>query len=1185
MTDRVTPFSLADAPLDEGTVLLEASAGTGKTYTITGVLVRMLLEGVIDKVEQALVVTFTVAAADELKNRLREGIRTALSSCQGVAGSDPFFAGLGRHGADGAARLRQALDEFDQAAVMTIHGFCNRLLVESAFESDQPFDLQMTTDEAPLLTAAAADALRAGRAYDGPMFGAVLQCAKLPPERLVKLYRVWRRHPGTLLDPSPPRFAEQLARVGDAVQSAAAHWDDALLDLVDSYEWLQGKEPGGDARAYLRQSITHRAERPELALGCFADFGASKLGQVVKKAYRDRVGEPFFRACDEVARALEGAIDHLRVDLLSRMARRLAGIKREQAVLTYDDLLEQSHAAVTTSPRRHELIEALRSRYKVALIDEFQDTDARQYEVLSAAFSDRPLFLVGDPKQSIYAFRGADLRTYLDAAQDADVTRTLDTNYRSSSQLVHAVNRLFARRGAFVEAQVEMHAVQAAAGPDEKLLDDPDAGPALRFRTFPFVQDKKGQPKALSPTEHKRRIAADVAAEVRRLLTSDARLDGAPVLPRHVAVLTRSNDEAELIQTRLRDAGVVAVIGKAGDVLETEEVDDLERLLQAVIRPSDLLRARAALTSRIWGFDAPTLAALDHDERRLEDEMAKLDQWRTTWSRGGFVAMAEQMLRELDVDARWLARSGGERRLTNLHQLCEMLHTTEHEQRLSPEGLLEWLRDARAHRDSVAAERRELRLESDDDAVQILTMHSSKGLQFEVVFCPFLWTSRRADTRDVPLPDVTSDRPAPRTLRFRTTRDDDAWRQHEADRLAEDVRLAYVALTRARRRCYVHWGPITHTGKGYEWSALGWLLDPSLPGDTAGWQTDWGTAYRAASSSMYSDLEQIAQEAEGTIRVDTVSTDPAEAGGDVDPPRRTTPAGRPRRVPRRRPLAIHSFSSLVAGSEHAASGHDVRDPAAPSGEAGDGIFGFARGAEAGQCLHTILEEVDLDDLDGDATRRAVERTLATHGLADAGAHPVAIDPAGVVTQNLRDLAASIACPDGPAVAALCRGPKVIEWKFTLPMGTPAVAKLAAAFEEHGDAVASGYAARLRSLRPRELRGYLTGYADLIAEHDGRYWVVDWKSNHLGDCVEDYDQVALLTSMKQHDYILQYHLYVLAWHRHLEKRLPGYDYDQHFGGVCYAFLRGAVPGRDHGMFYDRPPRALVEALDRWAKEEA
>ena len=159
MTDCVTPFSLADAPLDEGTVLLEASAGTGKTYTITGVLVRMLLEGVIDKVEQALVVTFTVAAADELKNRLREGIRTALSSCQGVAVSDPFFAGLGRHGADGAARLRQALDEFDQAAVMTIHGFCNRLLVESAFESDQPFDLQMTTDEAPLLTAAAADAL------------------------------------------------------------------------------------------------------------------------------------------------------------------------------------------------------------------------------------------------------------------------------------------------------------------------------------------------------------------------------------------------------------------------------------------------------------------------------------------------------------------------------------------------------------------------------------------------------------------------------------------------------------------------------------------------------------------------------------------------------------------------------------------------------------------------------------------------------------------------------------------------------------------------------------------------------------------------------------------------------------------------------------------------------------------
>ncbi|MEC9048479.1 MAG: exodeoxyribonuclease V subunit beta [Planctomycetota bacterium] len=1185
MSPHVTPFSLEDAPLNQGTVLLEASAGTGKTYTITGVLVRMLLEGVIDKVEQALVVTFTVAAADELKNRLRAGVRTALSACEGEHVTDPFFAGLARHGSDGAARLRRALDDFDQAAVMTIHGFCNRLLVESAFECDQPFDLQMTTDEAPLLQNAAADALRSIREHDSPMFGALMSSAGLAPARLAQLFRVWRRHPGTLLEPEPGQLAELLDRLRAAVAAAATSWDDALPALVASFDWYKGEEPGRDAAAHLRQSAAQLHSQPELALAGLASFSTRRLRKTVQKKCREQLDEPFFHACEEVSRALEAATDQLRVDLLVRMEERLANIKREQAALTYDDLLTRSHHAVTCSPRRQELLASLRSRYAVALIDEFQDTDARQYEVLSAAFADRPLFLVGDPKQSIYAFRGADLRTYLEAAAGAGTTYTLGTNYRSSEQLVRAVNRLFSRRGAFVDERIAMHEVQANAKPSEKLLTDPDDGPALRFRTIPFVQDSKGQPKGLSPTESKDRIAADVAAEARRLLHGGACIDDKPVRPSDIAVLTRSNDEAERIQAHLRDAGIVAVIGKAGDVFDTDELGELVRVLQAILRPNDLPRARAALTSRIWGLDAPTIIALDQDEPRIEAELAKLDRWRATWSQRGFAAMTEQMLRELDVDARWLARAGGERNLTNLYQLCEMLHTAEHEQRLSPEALVEWIQHERAHSESVTAERRELRLESDEDAVQVLTMHSSKGLQFEIVFCPFLWTSRRAGTRDVPLPDATSDRPSQRTLRFRADQGDPAWRRHEADRLAEDVRLAYVALTRARRRCYVHWGPITHGGKGYEWSALGWLLDPNEGGVEAGWQTSWGSTYRASSSSMYADLERLAERAEGAIRVDSI-----ESSGKTEPPpapaaAAEVPATKRAPIPRRVPLAIHSFSSLVAGSEPGGHAHDVRDPAAPDAAPGAGIFGFARGAEAGQCLHTILEEVDLDDLSSAAARATVERTLSSHGLADPGAHPVAGDPAETVLANLRDLAAARACPAGPTVAALCRGPTLIEWKFTMPIGIPRVTELAAAFEEHGDDVARRYATRLRSLRPRELRGYLTGFADLIAEHEGRYWVIDWKSNHLGDRREAYDQAALTAAMEHHDYVLQYHLYVLAWHRHLRTRLHNYDYEEHFGGVCYAFLRGATPGQDQGMFYDRPPRALVEALDQWAKEEA
>lgn len=1187
MANGYERFSLADAPLDEGTVLLEASAGTGKTYTITGILVRMLLEGVVEHVEEALVVTFTVAAADELKNRLRAGVRRALGVCLGAEEEDPFFAGLARHGKQGAQRLRRALDEFDQASVMTIHGFCKRLLEESAFESDQPFDLDFAVDEGPLWQAAAADALRSLREHDGPMFGAVMHHAQLPPDELVPLYRGWRRYPDALLTPAEPQFGVHLCNLRASVHAAAANWDDELIERIEGFQWRKSggttKAPGkGDLHGYLHQHAAWMHASAERCLSFLDTFAPSAIKKRILKSEEFKLEHPFFAGCEEVHERWQVTLDHLRADLLQRMDDRLAALKQDRAVLTFDDLLGKAHGAIQHPTRREPLLRALGERYRVALIDEFQDTDDRQYEILSTAFANKPLFLVGDPKQSIYGFRGADLRTYLAAVGDAVTQNTLDRNFRSSQQLVQSVNQLFSRSGAFVEHDIRMHKVRANAEPTDLQLDDPDDGPALRFRTFAFEQDAKGQPKYLNPDESRRRIAGDVTAEIQRLLTAGVQRDGKPLLPRHIAVLTRRNVEAVMIQEHLREAGVVSVIGKAGDVFETEELVELERLLVAILRPNDMMRARAALTTRIWGCDAADLVALDQDERKLETELSRLDRWRQLWIHRGFVAMKEQLLQELEADTRMLARSDGERRLTNLQQLCEMLHEAEHDHRLSPEGLLHWLRHERTHKDEIDYQRRELRLESDEDAVQILTMHGSKGLEYDVVFCPFLWDGRNERIKNVSLPD---DGPHGRRFAFETDKEDEGWQRLEADRLAEDVRLAYVALTRAKRRCYVHWAPIGSNFGGYHWSALAWLLDPSPASEKHGWQTEWGKAYRAGSGSMYAELEKLAEATRGAVRVDQVGHGFAARGGEPEaaPPQATVPAGRRREVPARRPLAVHSFSSLVAGSEPGAHAHEVRDPSLRSDEPGDGIFGFARGAEAGQCLHTILENVDLGDLGSEASRDVVERTLTHHGLADADVHPGDLDPTAAVLQNLRDLAAARTTADGPTIAELCAGRSLVEWKFTLPIGVPDPQKLAARFAEHGDELARGYAERLRALAPRALRGFLTGFADLIAEHDGRYWVVDWKSNHLGNEVADYGDDAVLEAMQHHDYVLQYHLYVLAWHRHLQTRLPGYDYDQHFGGVSYAFLRGAQPGETSGMFYDRPPRALVEALDAWARE--
>ena len=294
MSAEVTPFSLVDAPLDQGTVLLEASAGTGKTYTITGLLVRMLLEDVVEHVEEALVVTFTVAAADELKNRLRAGIVRALKVCQGdaeAADGDAFFAGLARHGRVGAEKLRRALDEFDQASVMTIHGFCKRLLEESAFESDQPFELEFTTDEAPLLQTAAADALRAVRCYDTPLFGAVLQRAKVTPDRVVKLYREWRRHPGTRLEPARPQIAPHLAELLEALQEAADRWDPELLGRIAGWKW--NKKPGQvDATAHALERALAESARVRRRRGARAqEARARREARAAAVAAEDRQAE------------------------------------------------------------------------------------------------------------------------------------------------------------------------------------------------------------------------------------------------------------------------------------------------------------------------------------------------------------------------------------------------------------------------------------------------------------------------------------------------------------------------------------------------------------------------------------------------------------------------------------------------------------------------------------------------------------------------------------------------------------------------------------------------------------------------------------------------------------------------------------------------------------------------------
>ena len=1178
---NLTPFDLQQASLARGTVLLEASAGTGKTYTLVGVLLRMLLEGVVERLDQVLVVTFTVAATEELKTRLRDALWRTLRATEGEAEDDPFFVAMAK-AKDAKARVRAAIDDFDQVVIATIHGFCKRVLEEAAFESHEPFELEFTADPVPLLYRAAADALRATYEAEVTCRSALLHAKNVKPQKLVESYQLWQRHALLPMSPANPNPTAMLAALPARVDAAVAEWSDEARELLRNMEWRKDDDLfGEDLEAGIGAFEERLRRHPTLVLHQLLEMDpANMLKAHVKLTSKANLDHAFFRACGALAEATEEAFAHVRADLLLRMHDRVVLHKQRLGTSSFDDLLVRTHRALHDADHGQDLVAVLQQRYRVALIDEFQDTDALQYEIFATAFTGGSLFLIGDPKQSIYRFRGADLHTYKKARDAADRRHTLAENHRSSPQMVDAVSALFARPGAFADEAITMPPVHARARPDQLQING-DGEAVLRWR---FVAPEGGG-GWLPRDEAEERITADLAAEIARLLRSEARLDGRALRPNDFAVLTRSNRQAVLVQSTLREAGIPSAIGKAGDVFETEELLELQLFLQSVLQPGDLMRLRGALATRLCGHDLASLLALEGDDTRFDDEIARFDRWRRLWLRSGFVPMVEQALHELGVVRRFLAMPGGERRLTNLRQLFELLHDAEHGARLSPEGLFEWLQHERKHKDELDYTLRELRLESDGDAVQILTVHGSKGLQYEVVFCPFLWEGRDPTGAEIVADDQGDER-----LVFDLSEDPDDKCRAQAERLAEDLRLAYVALTRSKRRCYLHWGPISAPHPISPRSPLAWLLTPKprAPGCGADGApaADWvkqatDHAKEVDAPHWLENLQQRCVRSEGRMSVEVVPETPSvQRLSPAAPPPTLSPPRHARK--KRTARGLHSFTSITAGAPPVEPLADVVDAATDANvvQPATGIFGFARGAHAGQCLHSILEHVDWADLDGDATQKLVQQTLSTHDLAVAGAHPGELDPVAAVRQNLRDLAAARVHEHGPQLAALCSGTRIAEWEFVLPLPMAGVQALADCLAARTEPFARQQAERLRSLGADTLRGFLTGFVDLVAEHDGRYWVLDWKSNHLGDNLTDYGDDALQAAMVHHDYVLQYHLYVLALHRHLCERLRDYDPERHLGGVCYAFLRGASPDRTTGMFHAVVPVPTVLALDHW-----
>jgi len=1207
-----------------GTKLIEASAGTGKTYAITALYVRLLIESGLT-VDQILVVTYTRAATAELRDRIRGRIRRTMAALEG--GGDPDDAVLDelvrlREAAGTVARdrtrLLAALHAFDQAAIYTIHSFCQRTLQDNAFESGTSFDTSFITDQGALITEIAQD-YWARRLYDASDRFVSFVCRPDSPRvTLQALVDLAREVTGNLdLEVLPAAAPGQdevaVARWCEAHARAAAIWQterDAIVDLLASSPALKKNMYKADSVKVWASRMDDAMRPGTMAISSkfdkFVKFTTAELAAGCKKG-QSPPAHDFFTACDALPPAaddLAAREQALLLDFVGYAREQLHRRKQAQDIQSFDDLLYQLRDALL-GPGGDGLAAAIRERYRAALIDEFQDTDPVQYTVFRRVYHDADagegvgLFLIGDPKQAIYAFRGADIFAYMEAcANAAGELYTLQTNWRSDPSLIDAVNALFSRApDSFVFDRISFAPTKPCGQAKDSL------GGALAGKA-PFAvlflrrteHDKQGRPKAITKTRARADLRTGVAREIADLLTPEqgATIDDRPVRPGDLAVLCRTNREASGMQVALREVGVPSVLEGDASVFDSPQAAGLERVLRAAVTPHDAGAVKAALTTPMLGVTGDELHALQSDEQGWDRWLDHFRAVHQIWSDKGFIQAFRSLLGENAVEDRLLRLVDGERQLTNLYHLGELLHAEAVSSRAGPETLLRWIglmRTDAAARATAVGDAAQIRLESDAAAVKLVTIHKSKGLQYPIVYCPFLWDGKLLHgTRDQGRRFHDPDDANRLKLDLGSAAIDAHEHLAERETLAENVRLLYVALTRARHKCTVAWGGI----KSSETSPLGYLLHQAgeVATDGQGLEALAERIKGLPDEDLLSVLADLQAAAPGAIEVRDLSI---EAGADYVPPAAVEPHLTCREALRslRGHWRTSSFSALTSADsrqigrvEHERD-HDANSTASgpviaatTSSSSGEPVplRDFPRGARTGQMLHDILETIDFSDHGSAALTHHVEAALARYGF-EAGWS------SALGEALLQVLRTPLPGADGPlTLTSVPSSQRLNELAFIFPVsgasGELTSRSLARALSTHPAAPwQASYPARVAELGFTPLAGFVSGFADLVFTQGQRWYLVDYKSNDLGPTTAAYAPARLAEAMAQHHYFLQYYIYLVALHRYLSFRLPGYDYEQHFGGVYYLFLRGMAPDNPPGcgVYRERPPKEVVEQL--------
>ncbi len=1194
----MNPLNPFDLDLQQ-TTLIEASAGTGKTYTITTLVTRLIAKGY--PIEAILVVTFTEAAAAELKLRIRDRLSGVLAGMSSTGEkpaedlSDPLISFLAaRPDPDQVRRrIRLALTDFDQATIMTIHAFCLQTLTAHAFETGTAFDMELMKDASGFYRQVCMDYFMTRINDLDPLMLRFLAKKNLTPETLGREMKPAVSRPGLTLIPPDPGFSnvcdayrDTCARIGDWLEKRARE----IIDMIRL-------DPGLDKRSYSARNVPKWLDSTWKTLEAEGDnalfvmtekgdplyrFCYTCLEQKTKSGARCPV-HPFFDDCQtlyDLYQVMEADLLAIRHAFLPFYHQALAELKQQQGQCFFDDLVHDLARALTTGPGSRMLIRAVQDQYQACLIDEFQDTDPDQYRIFATLFAhapsrfggNRPFFMIGDPKQAIYAFRGGDIFAYLSASRHCEQQFTLEKNYRSSPVLVQAVNDLFsAGPDPFVFKEIPFNRVGTPETPGHGLMDDTGWVPPLGFDFLSrdhLPLDKQGYvtkdtARRMIPDLVARKMLSDMTAglTVKHKTGNRARIDF-----KDMAVLVRTNQEAQDIQAALSKKDIPCYLSKTGSVFDSPQAIALNDILWAVFRPDQVGFVNAALTSSVFGFDPNDLVGLP--QTKVWQWQDRFRHWKTIWESRGFIAMIQDLLHcqegllhpESVMD---------DRDLTNFYHLVELISQTALRRHLSLFYLLQWYQ-TQLFADTREETADELRLESDRNAVAIVTIHKSKGLEYPIVYLPYLWSSPGPKGGDpVLFHDPDNDFQLCFDLRgsgFQgadTQGLDRSIARHDLEAQAEQRRLLYVAVTRASAMCRIFWAGISGVGA----SALGSLIHPK------GCDTD---------AQMIQDLTALAGDMQHIcVQMATPGETVPAMTETVSPVISLAPRSLARPV--RSAFQITSFSALVKGPPDAGGPGErpggSRDewasddglPDADSGppvDAGDRdvtpirLSGFPKGAGAGDFFHAVLENMDFQ-WDPSRVSAGVSAYLHRFGFSrERFAHPV--------TAAIQDV---IATPLSSGKHGFCLKDIAMSHRMTEAEFLFDVTRLDGFVPADLFAKTvrwTAYAKSLQKYSSSRLSGFIKGFIDLVVRHGGKYYLVDYKSNFLGDAYEDYNGTAIERAMETHDYVLQYHIYTLALHRYLSWRMKNYDPKNDFGGVFYLFIRGMHPDRPgSGVFFDSP----------------